>query len=210
MFTFNSGIPAANNNPSVDQTDMLGNNQSTDGILNVDHISFNANNGGQHKQVTFNNKNVPGTQTDPQSVLYTNNITVASATNTTSASTVASLFFRNQNSGVNPSNFSFPVSMIKAFGCFDGGNTLLNGYNIGPAAVNPHPSAGVYNFDIPANVLTGSFYSVFIGTGINSLNPGRGAIYQINSAVSLSVAFRNFIAGTLADPNQFSILILQL
>ncbi len=202
-FNFNSSIPAANNNPSVDQPDMLTNNQSTDGILAVDHVSFNTANGGQHKQVTFNNKNVPGAQTDPQSVLYSNNITLASATNTISASTVSEMFYRNQNG-------TLPVSMVKAFGCFDGGGTLLNGYNIGPATVNPHPSAGLYNFDIPANILTGTSYSVLIGTGINSLNPGRGGIYQINSNVSLTVAFRNFTNGTPLDPDQFTILILQL
>lgn len=53
-FSFNTGIPATNNNPSVDQPDMQINNVSTDAILAVDHISFNTANGGQHKQITFN------------------------------------------------------------------------------------------------------------------------------------------------------------
>lgn len=54
LFMFNSSVPAAANNPSNDQSPMLQDNQSTLGILGVDHITFNLNNGGQHKQVTFN------------------------------------------------------------------------------------------------------------------------------------------------------------
>lgn len=54
LFTFNTGIPAAGNNPSVDQPDMQINNLSTNDILDIDHVTFNANNGGQHKQITFN------------------------------------------------------------------------------------------------------------------------------------------------------------
>lgn len=106
--TFNTGIPAANNNPSLDQPEMLQNNISTDAILAIDHVSFNSSgvapNGvsGTHLQVTFNGKNTPGAQTDPQSVLYTANGT---------ASTKAEMFFKNGDG-------TFLVSPIKAFGSF--------------------------------------------------------------------------------------------
>lgn len=53
-FPYNNGIPATNNDPSVDQPDMLINTQSINGILATDHISFNAQNGGQHKAIHFN------------------------------------------------------------------------------------------------------------------------------------------------------------
>lgn len=53
FFSFNDAIPATNNNPSVDQPDMLTNNISTQGILGIDHYSFNDNDGGWHKQVTL-------------------------------------------------------------------------------------------------------------------------------------------------------------
>ena len=52
-FTFNAGIPAANNNPSVDQPVMLQNNIATNGIIAVDHVGFNISNGGEHNKVTF-------------------------------------------------------------------------------------------------------------------------------------------------------------
>lgn len=54
LFQFDATVPATNDNPSADQPDMLVNNQSTNGILGVDHITFNLNNGGQHKAITFN------------------------------------------------------------------------------------------------------------------------------------------------------------
>ena len=59
-FNYNNAIPASNNNPSVDQPGMLINAQSIDGIIATEHISFNANNGGTHKQITF-----VGPQADP-------------------------------------------------------------------------------------------------------------------------------------------------
>lgn len=53
-FSFNNAVPASANNPSVDQPDMLINNQSTASIIAVDHIGFNAARGGQHKAIHFN------------------------------------------------------------------------------------------------------------------------------------------------------------
>jgi hypothetical protein len=54
LYVFDTGVPAANDNPSEDQPDMLTNNMSTNGLIGTDHITFNIDNGGQHKQVTFN------------------------------------------------------------------------------------------------------------------------------------------------------------
>lgn len=53
-YTYNTGIPAANNDPSVDQPDMLINTQSINDLIGVNHITFNASNGGQHKAIVFN------------------------------------------------------------------------------------------------------------------------------------------------------------
>lgn len=197
-FTFDTTIPNAPNNPSVDQPGMLQNNVSTNGILAVDHITFNLLGGGQHKQVTFNGKNVPGAQTDPQSTLYTNNVT-ATGTNTASASTVASAFFRNQNA-------IYPVSMIRAFGAFDSGGTSLNTWNMSATRV----SAGKFNISLATNAVTGFNYAVLL------TNTGGGAFtfldqdYSINNITGqINVQFgRQGIS--FNDPNQFSILVLQL
>lgn len=100
---YNTGIPAAANNPSDDQPDMQTNTDAIDQIIGIDHVSFNVGAGqtsGHHLQVTFDSKNVPGAQTEPVSTLYTNNGT---------ASTVSELFYRNQSG-------TFLVSGVKAFG----------------------------------------------------------------------------------------------
>ncbi len=55
FFTYNNGIPAANNNPSVDQPNMQTNTDSIDSIINVDHYSFETNFDGTHKQVQLKN-----------------------------------------------------------------------------------------------------------------------------------------------------------
>lgn len=54
LYVFDDSVPATNDNPSSDQPDMLTNNQSTLSIIGTDHITFNLNNGGQHKAITFN------------------------------------------------------------------------------------------------------------------------------------------------------------
>jgi len=51
FFTYNENIPAANNNPSVDQPNMQTNTNSIDSIIDVDHFSFETNFDGTHKQV---------------------------------------------------------------------------------------------------------------------------------------------------------------
>lgn len=54
-FIFDNTIPAASHNPSTDQPIMLANNVSDDSIWAIDHIGYNANNGGTHTQITFIN-----------------------------------------------------------------------------------------------------------------------------------------------------------
>lgn len=53
-FTFDTSVPGANNNPSVDQSVMQTNNVSTAGIMATNHIGFGVINGGQHKAIQFN------------------------------------------------------------------------------------------------------------------------------------------------------------
>ncbi len=56
-FTFDDTIPATNDDPSDDQPGMLINNQSTLGLIGIDHVTFNLNNGGQHTAIHFNQDN---------------------------------------------------------------------------------------------------------------------------------------------------------
>lgn len=70
-FTYTSGIPATNNDPSVDQPNMAINTNSIASLIAVDHVPFNTPGGGRHDQVTFNDNNVPTVPTTPP-VLFTN------------------------------------------------------------------------------------------------------------------------------------------
>lgn len=74
-YPFNSSIPAAANNPSDDQPDMLINNQSTESLLGEDHISFNENNGGYHTAIHFDQTTsyVPTPPVSPPQ-LFTNTV----------------------------------------------------------------------------------------------------------------------------------------
>ena len=74
-FNFNTGIPAANNSPSVDQNPMLENFTSINQLIAVDHVSFNANNGGQHTAIHFNQdaSYVPTVPTSPPA-MFTNTV----------------------------------------------------------------------------------------------------------------------------------------
>lgn len=150
-FNYNNGVPATNNNPSDDQPQMLINVQSTENILAVDHISFSAENGGTHKQVTFSSKNTPvdpNLFTDPFSVLYT-----ASGT----ASTVADLNFVNQNA-------TFKINSIRAWGVFT--TTATNGLlaiDMGMNVVSNitvSSNGQVNTISLPSNAVNGTTVAV--------------------------------------------------
>lgn len=72
-FSYTTGIPAINDNPSTDQPIMLQNTNSISSIISVDHIGFNANGSGIHKQVTLQNSATPPGLGDGVGVAYSNN-----------------------------------------------------------------------------------------------------------------------------------------
>jgi hypothetical protein len=72
-YSYNSVVPASNNDPSTDQPDMLTNAQSISSIIAQDHVGFNTDGSGWHNQVTFASNNIPASPTSPP-VLFTNNV----------------------------------------------------------------------------------------------------------------------------------------
>lgn len=193
-FTFNNAVPAAANDPSVDQPDMLINNQSTNSILAIDHISFNTAGGGQHKQVTFNNKNTPGAQTDPQSVLYT-----ASGT----ASTVSQMLYANQNG-------TFQISAVRAWAA--GVNGTLSpppqSYNVTSIT---RTSNGHYSVILQTNAVSSNNFAVVVNCSLSAAagNPFIFAAYSITGTGTFNIVFgRNDIG--FADPSNFSFIVLQI
>lgn len=53
-FTYNNDIPDTPNSPSADQPLMKINTNSIDDLIEVDHVSFNTNDGGYHKVIHQN------------------------------------------------------------------------------------------------------------------------------------------------------------
>jgi|GEM_PF-5026029 hypothetical protein len=204
-FTFNDTIPAANNNPSNDQPVMLANNVATNGILAVDHVTFNNAFGGTHKQVTFSSENVPGTApSDPLSILYTNNITMATATNTVSASTIAQPFFQNQNA-------IFPISLIRAYGYFDNNGNPLNTYN---CSSGPYVGGIGYIVSLASNAVIGTNFGVIVTSNIPTTP--YGVVIRTTNAIVMGttqivVTFSTpAVSGGATIQSSFSIIVLQL
>lgn len=188
-FTYNTAVPASGNNPSNDQPDMLTNTQSIDGILDVDHVTFNAANGGTHRQshyVLFTNPSAISNTGTQGSVVY-GAAGVADATR-------AQLYFKNDHQQ------QIPLTVIKAFGIFDGAGTLLNGMNV---SVGSHVvSSGIYVMDVPVNILASNNYLVIVDS-TSSIST-----YSIISSSQFQLSFSSVFAPE--DPTSFSVLVLQI
>jgi hypothetical protein len=194
-FSFNDGIPAAPNNPSVDQPIMLQNNVSTQGIMTVDHIGFNAANGGQHQWTQFPiaaSFPTPPTPTAMNSVAFPAagiaNIAVAQYKFQTSLSTVF-------------------LSAVKAFALGTSGGILASqSFNVASIVRN---SVGNYTVTLDANTVTGTDYAVFVS---NTGNAGNTAIvnsYTILSATQFTLQFV-IVNLSFQDPTQFNFTVMQL
>lgn len=153
-FTFDDTIPAANNNPSDDQPVMLQNNVSEAAIWEVDHVGFNAANGGTHKQVAFYSQNVPGAPAGANdSVLYTN---------TGTQSALSDLKFVNQT---NSNNVVYNINPIKAYGSFstvavDGAVTPIINSNI--TSITSSALGNTYTIALNVDAVTGTDIALFI------------------------------------------------
>jgi hypothetical protein len=197
-FVFNNTIPAAPNNPSVDQPDMLTNNISTDAILAVDHISFNTANGGTHKQVTFSSKNPAGVQIDPQSVLFTNSGTV---------STVSDLFFTNQNA-------TFIPTTIRAWALCNGaagGIVATQSMNVVSVV---RTATGTYTVTLMTNAVNSTNIAILITASSAIVGSAPviqvGATYTIGAINVFTINTFRTTTGVSIDPTTFSFQVMQL
>lgn len=188
--TYTIGIPAANNNPSSDQPLMRDNFTAINNLIDIDHVTFNNTDQGEHKQVTFNANHVPGVSpTDPSSILYTN---------VGSASTVAELYYRNQNA-------ILPVTAIRAFGRFYtvtvSPPTITNGFNIASITGSSGFSGSNYVITLNANTTSSNEVIVLAYSGTNT---GNGLNYTFVSNV-LTLTNAQSIAGI-----PFNFVIIQI
>ena len=198
-FSYNSGIPAAANNPSNDQPLMLINTASIAGIIAVDHVGFEAAGGGQHQQVNFNNKVPQGVQADPGSVLFTANGT---------AQSIAQLQYKNQNS-------TFPINSVVAYGFISATGTIVNSQSYNIASVS-NPSTGRYNIVLTANVVpaagpSSTTFGVIITPQGSSSTVSAIANYSITGAGAFTVFINAVSASTLNPGNDaFSFIVIQI
>lgn len=161
IFNYNRDIPDGPNNPSNDQPLMKTNTNSTDEILAVDHVSFEAQNGGTHKQVSFFSNNVPGALGANTSVIYTN---AGSAD-----ATHPQLYWKN-------TLLTSPLSAIRSFATFTSATGAIvpdNAFNI--ASINKASASSAIDITLTANAILNTtppvvFITYSTGSGSGVLN----------------------------------------
>jgi len=193
-FSYNTGVPDAPNDPSVDQPDMLTNTQNAALIWEEDHVGFNANNGGKHTHVTLVNVAVPPAQVNPASYLGTQFGVASAAT--------PELYFTN-------SLTTMLLSVIKAFGQFDSaGNAIGSTFNYSVAKL----ATGRFHITLPANtVVSSSNYLVLITPTLPSNFAVGGIVgYSNQTNAGFDINCRAFTGGNVgADPSAISFIVIE-
>lgn len=204
-FTYNTAVPAANDNPSNDQPDMLTNTQSINSIWAIDHVTFQGNPAGTHLQTTFSSKNTPGAQTDPQSISFTADSSTLAPT-IGSASTIAEQFLRNQNG-------FFPTSCIKAFCVFtapaaNGAVVPSNSFNVGTVVRSGALTAPVYTITLTTNATIGNNICslICIDTGLSFTNLKYTSSF-VGGVLTINFTNNGF---NVTNPYNVNICILQI
>ncbi len=181
-FTYTTGIPAAGNNPSVDQPNMQTNTNSINSILAVDHFTFADGNAGRHQYVRMPVGSIPAMSAS-QAGFYAK-----------TANGFAQLFFTNGVSGneyqltrANTTNFAsfstnLPYGAPPATFTQNGGWTFLPGGMLlqygfyGKAAASG--SLGTIQFPV---AFTTAPYSVTTSTLSNGANFSNFLIFSTSA-----------------------------
>lgn len=198
-FAFNNQIPAANNNPSVDQPVMLQNNVSNQGIWTVDHVGFNASNGGQHQWTQF-----PITSTFPTPPTPSAMSSVAYPTGGIAQPSIAQYAFQNSQN-------TFFVNLIKAYG-FATPSGIINNQSMNVSSIS-RQSAGIYNVTLTPNAVVGGTNFGVLATAFCA-GTGEGAIAGYNFTTiggsTFELQFFQLAGSPLTDPKNFTFIVLQV
>jgi hypothetical protein len=201
-FTYYPTIPNAPDNPSYDQPLMQINSQSINSLIGIDHVTFNSigaggpgASGGQHLQVTFNGKNVPGSVTDPLSILYTNSGV---------ASPFADMRFTNQN-GV------FPVNLVRAYAfCNTAGVAASQMINVVSVI---HSATGEYDVTLTTNAVANQNFGILVSAAPLAPNVSIASKYTYSATTgqfSLFFFIASSASAVATDPSFFTFTVLQL
>lgn len=196
-FSFNDGVPAAPDNPSVDQPIMLQNNVSNQGIWAVDHIGFNAANGGQHQWTQF-----PITSSFPTPPTPTGMSSVAFPGAGVANPAAAQYFYQN-------SQVTTQLSCVRAWAlCSTGGIIATQSVNVMSVT---RTGTGNYSVVLTANAVTSSNFAVLVsGTVTSNLSIGVIAGYAITGIGTFQINFAKLNGTATTDPTNFSFAVLQL
>ena len=190
-FDYNINVPATNNNPSTDQPEMLINAQSDFGIWNVDHIGFNANNGGTHQ---FMNLVAQGGYVAPPATTANASVYFSKSGVANNAAQAA---FQNANA-------TFPLNLIKAWAfCTTAGADATQKFNVNTVA---NTSIGTYLVTLASNIVFNATYGVQVTAASNGVNGS----YTIGSTLGqFTIVFRTS-SGAAVDPVSFNFSVMQL
>lgn len=174
MYTFNSTVPASNNDPSIDQPKMLTNNQSENSIWQADHFGFNVNSSGYHQQARMPNRttyNGTGLSPNPPTVISTFGGIYCDNTSSTTPTNESGLWYTPDNTG---NTYQLTRTITGSYALFAKYTNNYNGVGTG--------LTGGWTF-LPGGMLLQ--YGTYLGT--SSGNPG------IPSAppITFPVAFNN-------------------
>jgi len=179
-FAYNINIPDAPNNPSNDQPNMKINTNSISSLIGVDHVGFNTNGSGIHKQVTFQHENNPGLG-DGNAVLF--------ATNPAGFLTDPAWPYWNNSTGT-PVQMLSGIPISGALGkTFLPGGIILQWGSISGAPI-PNNTLVAFTTPFPLNV-----FSITLGAASNSTNDKT--INILTGSVSTS-NFRLITSGSSA------------
>ena len=145
-FSYDSSIPAADHNPSIDQQVMQTNALAIENIWAVDHYTFETGTDGKHKQVTFTGATSPvptNPQTGTAGVLYA----------TLDSGSACQLSFVNKN-GIIPLTTGNPSVAANGYTYLPGGLLFQWG------TVNATPAGATFTFP---KAFSSAVYSVTLG-----------------------------------------------
>ena len=170
--TYNTNIPAANDNPSTDQPLMEVNTNSIAALIGIDHIGFNLPNGGTHNLVQLKEQPIlPGLKQNGFETFY-------SKVATTTAITQGELFFSRGASNIE-NQLTGPVSKA------------LNGYTFLPYGLLLQWGQATFT-GVPTGLVSGNWPTAFsappysvVAIGINSAS----TIYQYGRTVSTATTY---------------------
>ena len=157
-FNYTRNIPFSTHNPSVDQPDMQTNTNSTDDLIEVNHYSFNDNNGGYHKPVNIvNSVSTPVNPAGVGSTLYSvgDNLAFTNPTLSTAGPGMTPV-------GIQLTKYEAPpVDLVRGSSFLPGGIVIQWGSGV-------TDGSGVFNDTLiyPYSVLFCAFATAISGAGL--------------------------------------------